>query len=149
GTFVNGQRVKVANLKDGDEIRGGRTIIRVSVETSPSEPSLPEVALQPPSAAASPPRARSQSTVEYSVSAQPSSSVSSAPEADPAPVSCPACATATVPPSGAPTVLCSTCLELAQQQAQSFSGYQLIRELGRGGMGVVYLALRESDQTLV
>src|SRR5947209_10460408 len=32
GTHVNGARVPMADLKDGDQIRAGRTILRVSVE---------------------------------------------------------------------------------------------------------------------
>src|SRR5436309_2242844 len=32
GTFVNGQRVEIADLKDTDQIRAGHTILRVHVE---------------------------------------------------------------------------------------------------------------------
>ncbi len=31
GTYVNGERVQAAELKDGDEIRGGKTIFKVSI----------------------------------------------------------------------------------------------------------------------
>jgi serine/threonine-protein kinase len=32
GTYVNGQRVQSADLRDGDEIRAGHTVLRVSIE---------------------------------------------------------------------------------------------------------------------
>ena len=38
GTFVNGQKVKTADIRDGDEIRVGRTILQVAVETTGPTP---------------------------------------------------------------------------------------------------------------
>ncbi len=46
GTFVNGVRVGVADLRDGDLIAGGQTVLRVSLGPAgltavPPRPSLP------------------------------------------------------------------------------------------------------------
>jgi serine/threonine-protein kinase len=42
GTYVNGERVLASDLKDGDEIRAGHTVIRLSVQVS--QASLPMIA---------------------------------------------------------------------------------------------------------
>lgn len=39
--------------------------------------------------------------------------------------------------------------EQAKACAQSIAGYLLVRELGKGGMGIVYLAIREADGVVV
>jgi serine/threonine protein kinase len=38
GTYVNGTPVLAADLKDGDQIRAGHTILRVDVQTAPASP---------------------------------------------------------------------------------------------------------------
>src|SRR5438045_6617172 len=38
GTYVNGQRVQQAALHDGDQIRAGKTVLRVSVNEAPTDP---------------------------------------------------------------------------------------------------------------
>lgn len=79
GTYLNGTQVLTADLKDGDQIRAGHTILKVQVQRGPkSAPALP---------------------VEPSV--------------------------------GLPSV----------------PGYRLERELGRGAMGVTYLAEHGDDST--
>ncbi|HVS39420.1 MAG TPA: FHA domain-containing serine/threonine-protein kinase [Gemmataceae bacterium] len=59
------------------------------------------------------------------------------------PADCPGC--------GAPLTdadefsLCPTCHADSNNQRQTIEGYRLIRELGRGSMGLVYLAVRRND----
>lgn len=58
------------------------------------------------------------------------------------------------PPGGvasakAPPPICPSCADQLRQQHQPIAGYQILRKLGHGGMGVVYLALRTVDQSLV
>lgn len=81
GTFVNGQKVLMADLHHGDQIRAGRNIIQLAVEQEPGE--VPSVDLAP---------GESQVPV----------------------------------------------LPL-------LPGYRCLRELGRGDLGIVYLAQRSSD----
>src|SRR5437588_849416 len=45
--------------------------------------------------------------------------------------------------------LCPDCLAAAGKLPQPIAGYRLIRELGRGGMGVVHLAVGETDGSVV
>jgi eukaryotic-like serine/threonine-protein kinase len=72
--------------------------------------------------------------------------------------SCSSCTTqlslATTEPSMTPGVgrmpaLCPDCLARARELPQPVSGYEVIRELGRGGMGIVYLAYSTPAERLV
>jgi serine/threonine protein kinase len=102
GTGLNGHRVDSADLKHGDLIQGGDTVLRVSLLYTPGEASCDAAEPEHPLAAhIGPSRQAFQSTETFHPSA--------------------------------PTI----------------EGYQMVRRLGGGGMGVVYLARRASDSSLV
>ena len=92
GVAVNGQKVRTADLNDGDELRAGHTVFRVGVP--PPDPDQQQT-LNLPTAAPQPIPAP-ETTVQHAVG----------------------------PP---------------------ISGYKLEQEIGRGAMGVVYRAVRDSD----
>lgn len=104
GTFVNGHRVKTADLKHGDVIHAGLTVLVATVET--------EVVSDPEA-----------KTREYAVS-----------------------------PHDPPLAHDDVALEAMpaeESPAPQLGNFQVLRELGRGGMGKVYLALRLSDNSVV
>jgi serine/threonine protein kinase len=58
------------------------------------------------------------------------------------------CAACRRAPAGA-GVLCGGCERSAETLPQTVPGYRLVKEVGRGGMGVVFLAVRASDSRRV
>ena len=135
GTFVNGQKVAMVELRDGDEVRAGRSSLRVNVEvptTSPGDEPAEKTVLSA-TTAAGPPLATFESW--------------------PAPRElrfCPACAgPGEIAIDGKPAWLCPNCQQQVRQHPQPIPGYQMIRKLGRGSMGTVWLALCLSDPMLV
>jgi serine/threonine-protein kinase len=105
GTHVNGRRVQRAFLNTGDQIRVGKTRLRVHVPEPPTLAWRSESFLSPPTQPVFAGRCPGRQAV--------------LPENS---------------PSGQPPLI---------------PGYRVVRELGRGSMGVVYLAVRDSDQDLV
>jgi serine/threonine-protein kinase len=93
GTYVNGQKVKTHDLKDGDLITAGRTVLRLAVQPGPAE----------------------EATIASAETGR--DALPTFPEQVPGPVAA----------------------------TPSIAGYAVERELGRGGMGVVYLARRQAD----
>ncbi len=167
GTRVNGQKVAMADLKDGDLITAGKTTLLVSVigsdEPLPSPdgdgpyctdgrssdgPASP-VRHAVPLAATS---GQALSTADYPSRPRP---------AENATRGCRLCgdnlAEGEIGAGGsggqnanADTVwLCPACRGRIGNHPQPIPGYQVVRELGRGGMGIVYQALRTADGRLV
>jgi serine/threonine-protein kinase len=162
GTLVNGQKISKVDLKDGDLITVGKTVLLVSVTTNvqTAANTKPRAEVQaeplPPApetvhvAIASP--AGMHDTTIYDRSRP----VLSDGGRDDCP--CRVCG-APLPgftaggsgesTSRAPVPLCPACRQRIRSHPQPVPGYRLVGELGRGAMGVVYQALRARDGALV
>lgn len=127
GTLVNGQRVESAELQHGDQIKAGHTILALTLEqttasisTGPSAQALAE----PPIWESIPP------TKAFTTLSPPTRDISAA-----EPVSTPTL----MQPAEAPLAFGNLAIP----------GYRPLRILGEGGMGIVYLAERTSDNSRV
>jgi serine/threonine-protein kinase len=129
GTYVNGQKVAEADLRDGDQIRAGHTVLRVAVEASPAGPTAPAPAGLPGPVMVAPPAAGS---------GEPSASGAT----------CPGCGGPTEGRPAAVPALCPACRGSAPASPQAIPGYQFLRELGCGRMGVVWLAVHQPSGAL-
>lgn len=113
GTFVNGIQVKEAFLKNGDQIRGGETILVVEVTTA-DQVDLSE-------------------TTQEAVRGRPVLVM----------VECMNCGRREQAQASAPdeklTFLCEECRIELKRSPQSVPGYEMVKLLGRGGMGCVML----------
>ena len=169
GTYVNGKRVSKVNLKAGDKIKAGRTILLVSMKktkTASVPVAKPFLAPPPPSPAAS----RGTGESENRRQKRPARPFAVSPfrrvaEGEgrlwavlpPPPSSLPAtvkwCQACQAPVStdvvGNTGLLCVVCQDKIHKHSQFIPGYQIIQEIGRGSMGVVYQAIREHDGAVV
>src|SRR5712691_3557582 len=118
GTFVNGQKVPEAHLRSGDRIQGGQTVLEVEVHAD--------------------------QTVTIDGSETPTLTKPSI-----VMVECANCGrrehTEASPQDGPMTFLCEECREELKRRPQPVPGYEMIKILGRGGMGCVMLAREESS----
>jgi serine/threonine-protein kinase len=161
GTLVNGQKISIANLKDGDLITVGKTVLLVSV-TSRDETAGKGAAPARLSRAAVAPLGGEFETVHVAIAAPAAmhdTTIYERPLPDfaqngTARTRCRVCGVelpdGAVRGSGEPTgrsgaLVCPECRQRVRSQPQFVPGYRLVRELGRGGLGVVYLALRAGD----
>ena len=121
GTFVNGQRVHEAYLSSGDKIQGGQTVLAVEVTVDQPAPSYNQDygrhELQP---------------------TKPAIVI----------VECLNCGRRDQAEASSPdehlTFLCEDCRNELKRQPQSIPGYDMIKVLGRGGMGSVMLAREQT-----
>ena len=116
GTFVNGQKVAEVFLRNGDRIQGGQTVLEVEVAADASETDLADT----PTLAGS-----VTVTVEC--------------------VNCGRRERAEASPEENLTFICEECREELKQRPQPVPGYEMVKLLGRGGMGCLMLARDESN----
>ena len=116
GTFVNGQRVQEVFLKSGDRVQGGQTVLEVDVQAEQKHSDADAPTLMRPL----------ELTVEC-INCGRREQVEGSATNEPM------------------TFICEDCREELKRQPQPVPGYQMIKMLGRGGMGCVMLA--RSDKT--
>src|SRR3954467_475709 len=116
GTFVNGQKVAEVFLRNGDRIQGGQTVLEVEVAADAPETDLSDT----PTLAGS-----VMVTVEC--------------------VNCGRRERAEASPGENLTFICEECREELKKRPQPVPGYEMVKLLGRGGMGCVILARDESN----
>ncbi|MBV9960357.1 MAG: protein kinase, partial [Acidobacteria bacterium] len=124
GTYVNGVKVQETYLKNGDQIQGGQTVLAVEVTTDAVAPT----ALYTPSGVT---RAEMPAT-------QPSIIM----------VECLNCGRRDQAEASSPdeqmTYLCEDCRAELRRNPQPVPGYDMVKVLGRGGMGCVMLAREQT-----
>ena len=150
GTFVNGQRAQpMVDLRDGDQIRAGATVLLVTIPVyaamdwqdepvAPVQTRIPGRAPEPGGAGPDkrPPDGPNSSNDPYRTnSAPPPSRTPNVPETLVTPHTPPAIHFASVP--------------LALKEAPRIPGYRITREIGHGGMGIVYESVRDQDNVKV
>jgi hypothetical protein len=118
GTFVNGQKVPEAHLRSGDRIQGGQTVLEVEVHAD--------------------------KTVTIDGSETPTLTRPTI-----VMVECANCGrrehTEASPQDEPMTFLCEECREELKRRPTPVPGYEMIKMLGRGGMGCVMLAREEES----
>jgi hypothetical protein len=123
GTYVNGQKVHEAYLSSGDQIQGGQTVLAVEVSVpEPTQVSSGQLYN----------RAQLNPT-------QPAIVI----------VECLNCGRRDQAEASSPdehlTYLCEECREELRRKPQPIPGYDMVKLLGRGGMGCVMLAREQNS----
>lgn len=122
GTYVNGRKVQEAYLNNGDRIQGGQTVLGVEVTVE-----QPARGQRPAGAQAAQPLNPTRPAIVL--------------------VECANCGRRDQAEASAPderlVFLCEECRAELRRQPQPVPGYEMIKVLGRGGMGCVMLARRQ------
>ncbi len=122
GTFVNGQRVAEASLKSGDQIQGGATVLLVEVNANETD---------------------SHKTISPNEPLLPTVVT----------VACLNCGRSEAAQATSPqehlTFLCEDCRIELRNAPQPIPGYDMIKVLGRGGMGCVMMGRNQQTGAAV
>jgi len=114
GTFVNGNRVQTAFLKSGDRIQGGETILDVEVTAeAPGVQQRPSDQMEPTRPAIVVVECLNCGRREHAEASAPDERM---------------------------TFICEDCRQEMRGRPQPVPGYEVVKLLGRGGMGCVVLA---------
>lgn len=116
GTYVNGQKVQEAYLRNGDRIQGGQTVLSVEVSADQQPQYAGHVQLPPTQPAIVIVECLNCGAREQAEAASPDERL---------------------------TFLCEDCRTELRRKPQPVPGYEMIKILGRGGMGCVMLARHE------
>ena len=131
GTLVNGVRVQTVRLQDGDLIQAGQTIFQVNLHGAAATDASDELPALPPMESGEP------------ITPQPRGGAST-------PVDVKVCIYCGGPLSKPGKPLCNRCYDQTSHNvAQEIPGYQLLEEIGRGNMGVVFRAICDNTGTHV
>jgi len=118
GTLVNGKSVQEAFLRTGDRIQGGQTVLAVEVIAGDSAACVAKQQLAPTQPSIVSTNCLRCNRVEYASATSPDERL---------------------------TFICDDCRVALREEPQPIPGYEIVRVLGRGGMGCV--ALARSQQT--
>ncbi len=118
GTFVNGQKVPEAHLRSGDRIQGGQTVLEVEVHVDQA------VTID---GAESPTLTRPSIVMVECGNCGRREQTEGSPQDEPM------------------TFVCEECREELKRRPAPVPGYEMIKMLGRGGMGCVMLAREETS----
>ena len=119
GTYVNGVKVQETYLRNGDQIQGGQTVLAVEVTTDSAQNATYQQ--QDVTRAVMPPTQPSIIMVECLNCGRRDQAEASSPDEE-------------------MTYLCEDCREELRRNPQPVPGYDMVKILGRGGMGCVMLA---------
>jgi pSer/pThr/pTyr-binding forkhead associated (FHA) protein len=125
GTFVNGRKVQEAFLRSGDRIQGGQTLLEV------------EVHVDQPARSTDPGEQATQKLTRPSVVTVECANCGRREQAEAS------------DPGESLTFLCEECREELKRRPQPVPGYDMIKLLGRGGMGCVTLSREQKSGRLV
>jgi len=124
GTYVNRQKVQITDLKDGDLIRGGKTVMKVILH---NDRVTRRVGRQNLAEAVAPqPNRESASSVQPTADHHASGSAQQKRDHLP-----------------------GNYRQLILEQEQPIPGIKLVQKLGSGGMGTVHQAIRETDDAII
>jgi serine/threonine-protein kinase len=158
GTYVNDERVGQVDLRHGDKIQAGRTVLRVALEEVPPSDPTPEVV--PEAGIAGRATLLRTASSDPTPEALPEAGLAETPVAstagdprpaprDPSPPGeaprCRACGEPAVKSAEGESWLCPGCREQAAARPQPIKGYVTVREVGQGAMGQVFVAVRLAD----
>jgi eukaryotic-like serine/threonine-protein kinase len=125
GTFVNGRKVQEAFLRSGDRIQGGQTLLEVDVH------------VDQPARSADPAEAATQKLTRPSVVTVECANCGRREQAEAS------------DPGESLSFLCEECREELKRRPQPVPGYDMIKLLGRGGMGCVTLSREQKSGRMV